>query len=185
MTLPESQLHRHLKRTWATRLRWLIQRRRLGALGSGVFIERNVGLLRYPANIAIADDVVLKEGARLCACNASATISIGARTTIGYHTFIFASERIVIGADCLIAPFVYLVDSNHGTDRGRRINQQGNTTAPVVIGDDVWIGVGARIIAGVTIGDGAVIAAGSVVTQSVSPYNIVGGVPAKVIGERK
>ncbi len=185
MTQPDSQLHRHLNRTWATRWRWWRQSQRLGTLGPAVHIERNVGLLRYPRNIHVDQGAVLKEGARICACNETATIHIGARTTIGHHTFIFASQRIQIGTDCLVAPFVYLVDSNHRTEMGRPINQQGNTTAPVVIGNDVWIGVRATIVAGVTIGDGAVIAAGAVVTQPVPAYAIAGGVPAKIIGQRQ
>ena len=55
----------------------------------------------------------------------------------------------------------------------------------VIINDDVWIGARAMILGGVTIGRGAVIAAGSVVTRDVEPYDIVGGLPAKKIGERK
>ncbi|MBP7556167.1 MAG: acyltransferase [Chitinophagaceae bacterium] len=109
---------------------------------------------------------------------------MGKRTTIGYHTFIFASEAIVIGDDCLIAPFVYIVDSNHGIDRSLKINQQPNETAPVKIGNDVWIASNVTILKGVTIGDGAVIAANSVVNKNVLPYEIVGGSPAKKIGER-
>ncbi len=140
--------------------------------------------MRYPANIVLQDDVVIKEGARICSCNASAQVSIGKRTTIGYHTFIFASEAIVIGDDCLIAPFVYIVDSNHGIDRSLKINQQPNETAPVKIGNDVWIASNVTILKGVTIGDGAVIAANSVVNKNVLPYEIVGGSPAKKIGER-
>jgi maltose O-acetyltransferase len=66
-----------------------------------------------------------------------------------------------------------LVDSNFSA-----------TLAPVKIGDYVFIGPRAIILAGVTIGDGAVVAAGAVVTKDVDPYTIVGGVPAKVIGER-
>ena len=54
----------------------------------------------------------------------------------------------------------------------------------VVLGNDVWIGYGARIMAGVTIGDGSIIGAGAIVTKDVAPYTIVGGVPAKVIRKR-
>ena len=55
---------------------------------------------------------------------------------------------------------------------------------PVNIGNDVWIGYGAKLLEGVTIGDGAIVAAGAVVTKDVSPYTIVGGVPAKIIRKR-
>lgn len=85
----------------------------------------------------------------------------------------------------MIAPFVYLVDSDHGIDKGTKMNQQPNQTAPIKIGSDVWIGTGAKILKGVTIGDGAIIAAGAVVKDSVEPYKIVGGIPAKTISERK
>lgn len=65
------------------------------------------------------------------------------------------------------------------------MNAQPNISSPIQIGDDVWIGVQAVILAGVTIGDGAIVAAGAVVHENVKPYAIVGGVPAKVIGERQ
>ena len=64
--------------------------------------------------------------------------------------------------------------------------EQGNTdVAPVVIGDDCWIGRRVMIMAGVTIGEGCVIAAGAVVTKDIPPYSVVGGIPAKVIKNRK
>ena len=97
----------------------------------------------------------------------------------------FASEKIEIGDDCLIAPFVYLVDSDHRIDRAEKINLQPNQTAPIFVGNDVWIGTGAKILKGVTIGDGAVIASGALVKDDVEPYSIVGGIPAKKISERK
>ncbi len=141
--------------------------------------------MRYPRNIHVGDDVVIKEGARICSCNENAMIRIGARTTVGYHTFIFSSQEIVIGDDCLIAPFVYIVDSDHGTARERKINLQPNQTAPINIGCDVWIASGVTILKGVTIGDGAVIAANSVVNTDVPPFAIFGGSPARKIGERE
>jgi acetyltransferase-like isoleucine patch superfamily enzyme len=181
----QSQLRKNLKYSWLTWIRAEWERRRIGAMGDSVFIEKNVRLMRYPRNIRVAEEVVIKEGARICACNDRAQIRIGARTTIGYHTFIFASELISVGDDCLIAPFVYLVDSNHGTRRDEPINRQPNTTAPIVIGNDVWIGAKATVLAGVTIGDGAIIASGAIVNRDVEPHTIVGGAPAKMIGERQ
>jgi len=179
-----SQLRKHLKFTWRHRWRAFLERRRLGQLGQRVHLDKSVEFMRFPRNITIGDDVVVKEGARICSCNDKALIQIGDRTTVGYHTFIFASEKITIGKDCLIAPFVYLVDSNHQIGRAQRINEQPNETAPIVIGQDVWIASNVTILKGVTIGDGAVIAANSVVNRDVPPYEIHGGSPAKKIGER-
>ena len=141
--------------------------------------------MRFPKNIFLGPNMVLKTGARLCACNERATIHIGENTTIGYHTYLFASAGISIGDNCLIAPFVYLVDSDHSIERQELINRQPNQTAPIVVGNDVWIGTGAKILKGVTIGEGAVIAAGALVKDDVAPYTIVGGIPAKKISERK
>ncbi|NET30847.1 MAG: hypothetical protein F6K19_02435, partial [Cyanothece sp. SIO1E1] len=64
------------------------------------------------------------------------------------------------------------------------INKQPNQTAAIEIGDDVWIGTGAKILKGVRIGIGAVIAAGALVKDDVEAYAIVGGIPAKKISER-
>ena len=179
-----SQLRKHIKFKLIHYLRQWKYKKRLNSFGKGVFIERNVQILRYPSNVSIGDHVVVKEGARICSCNASAPISIGKLTTIGYHTFIFASSQITIGDNCLIAPFVYIVDSDHQIAKGLLINQQPNDSMPISIGNDVWVGTGAKILKGVTIDDGAVIAAGAVLTSSVGPNEIFGGVPAKKIGER-
>ena len=180
-----SQLRKHLKHTFKNKCRSFIQSFRLKKLGKSVFIDSNVRLLRFPKKISIDDEVVMKEGARICACNNKATISIGKRTTIGYHTFIFCSENIEIGDDCLIAPFVYIVDSDHKADRFKKINSQGNTTDPIKIGNDVWIASNVTILKGVTIGDGAIIAANSVVNKDVPSFEIWGGTPAKKISERE
>jgi len=179
------QLRNHLD--WGPipklRIRW--HSRRLGRCGEGAYFERNVRVMRYPKNVRIGDHAIIKEGARICPCNPQARIRIGSRTTVGYQTFIFASDSITIGDDCLIAPFVYLVDSNHGTRRDTPINRQGNVARSIHVGNDVWVGVGARLLAGVKVGDGAIIAAGAVIATDVAPYTIVGGVPARQIGERQ
>ncbi len=180
-----NQLRKNINYTWRVKFRQFIQKRRLGLLGSNVFIDKNVELLRFPKNIFIGENVVLKEGVRICSCNESAIVSIGRNTTIGYHNFIFASEKIEIGEDCLIAPFVYIVDSNHLIEKNKKINVQPNITAPVKIGNDVWVASNVTILKGITIGNGAVIAANSVVNKNVPAYEIWGGSPAKKIGERE
>jgi len=180
----ESQLRKHLKLKLANRIRLIIAKQNLKKCGDNVFIDKNVEFQRFPKNISIKDNVVIKEGSRICCCNEKAEIKIGENTTIGFHNFLFASKSIIIGDDCLIAPFVYIVDSNHQIKRKNKINKQSNITSPIKIGNDVWIASNVTILKGVTIGDGAVIAANSVVNKDVPPYKIFGGSPAKELGER-
>lgn len=180
-----SQLRKNLQYTWRVKIRQFIQKNRLGFLGENVWIDKNVELLRFPKNIHIKENVVIKEGTRICSCNEKAKIQIGKNTTVGFHNFIFASEEITIGENCLIAPFVYIVDSNHQIEKSTLINLQPNITAPISIGNDVWIASNVTILKGVTIGNGAVIAANSVVNKNVGEFEIWGGSPAKKIGERE
>ena len=84
-------------------------------------------------------------------------------------------ESISIGYDCQIANDVYICDSDSHYINGVR------NTNPIIIEDNVWIGNKAQILEGVTIGTGSVVAAGAVVTKSVPPHCLVGGVPAKII----
>lgn len=183
--MKNQQLRKHLKRSLRTMLRYQWQKWRLSSVGPGVYFDKNIEIQRYPKNVSIDENAVIKEGSRICACNETALVHIGKNTTVGFHTFLFASESIKIGDDCLIAPFVYLVDSDHSIDKASLINQQPNVTAPITIGNDVWLGTGCKILKGVTIGDGAIIAAGAVVNSDVGPYEIHGGIPAKKISERK
>lgn len=180
-----SQFRENLHFGIINRLRALYQKSRLGYLGKRVYFDKRVELMRFPINIYVDNDAVIKEGARICSCNNDAIIRIGERTTIGYHTFIFASSGIEIGNDCLIAPFVYIVDSNHQAERSQNINLQPNISNPIKIGDDVWIASSVTILKGVNIGDGAIIAANSVINKDIGNYEIWGGTPAKKIGERE
>jgi acetyltransferase-like isoleucine patch superfamily enzyme len=181
----EGSVRSYIGSTWRDRLRRARWRRVLGSAGPNVHFERNAGFLRHPERVSLGDHVIVKEGARICPTNPDAAVAIGDWTTIGYHTFIFATISIAIGRNCLIAPFCYLVDSNHGIERGRLIREQPLHAAPIRVNDDVWLGVGAVVLKGVTIGEGAVVGAHSVVTDDVPPYAIVAGSPARIIGHRE
>ena len=180
-----SQLRKHLKFSLRNKWRAFKWGSKLAVLGESVWIDKRVEFMRFPSNISVGDAAVIKEGARLCACNEQAEVKIGKRTTIGYHTFIFASASISIGDDCLIAPFVYLVDSDHSIKKGVNINLQANSFQSISIGNDVWLASNVTILKGVTIGDGAVVAANSLVNKDIGPNEIWAGSPAKKISDRK
>lgn len=107
-------------------------------------------------------------------------IRIGRGTIIGYSCFIDGRDQVTIGDNTDIASEVMIYSSEHDIAS----NDFHAILAPVKIGDYVFIGPRAIILAGVKIGDGAIVAAGAVVTKDVPEFTIVGGVPAKVIGER-
>ncbi len=180
-----SQFRKHLKFTYLNKIRLFLAKKKLGSCGESIWIDKNVEFLRYPNNLFLGDNMAIKEGAKICPCNQEAKISIGSNTTIGYHSFIFASKGITIGENCLLAPFVYIVDSNHDIEKNKLINSQANLTEQIIIGNDVWIASNSTILKGVIIGNGAVIAANSLVNKDVPEYEIWGGSPAKKIGERK
>ena len=115
-----------------------------------------------------------------CINNAVGDVTIGDYSRIGIHCTVIGP--VCIGHHVNLAQGITVTALNHNfNDTNRRIDKQGITTKPVVIGDDVWIGANAVILPGVSIGSHAVIAAGAVVTSDVEDYTVVGGVPAKVI----
>lgn len=107
-------------------------------------------------------------------------ITIGDDTIVGFRTFLDGRDRLKIGNHVDIASEVMIYNSEHDLAAA----EFNATHAPVTIEDYVFIGPRAIILPGVTIGRGAVVAAGAVVTKDVPEFAIVGGVPAKVIGER-
>jgi len=113
-------------------------------------------------------------------------ISIGSGCSINPYTIIYGhGAGTVIGNNVLIAGHCMIIPANHVFSRtDLPINQQGTSSKGIIIEDDVWIAAGCQILDGVTIGQGSIIAAGSVVNKSVEPYSIVGGVPAKLIKKR-
>ncbi len=108
-------------------------------------------------------------------------IDIGEGTFIGSGSEFNILSRITVGPSCLIASGSRFIDHNHGMDLGSPMKEQSEVHCEIKIGADVWIGANCIVLKGVTIGDGAIIAAGSVLTTSVAPYSIYGGVPARLI----
>lgn len=108
-------------------------------------------------------------------------IRIGQRTHIGQGAIIVCKEEIKIGSDCLIAEYVTIRDQNHIFGAGKLTSQSGFKTARIDIGNNVWIGGKATILAGVKIGDNSVIGAGSVVTHDIPANTISVGNPARTI----
>lgn len=112
-------------------------------------------------------------------------LTIGNHSNIGPYAYIGCSGYIRIGNNVMVSPRVSIYAENHVfTDTTIPMKDQGVTRAAVVIEDDCWIAANSIILAGVTIGKGSVVAAGSVVTNDVPPYSVVAGVPAKVIKSR-
>lgn len=146
-----------------------------------------IGIPRNPWDISIADNVALDSGVVLLTTGkrqSSRRIIIGTNSYVNRLTMFDASERIVVGESSLIGPYCYITDHDHGMAFDSCMQDQPLTGAPVLIGDDVWIGASSVILKGVVIGDGAVIGAGSVVTRSVPPMAVVAGVPARFIKNR-
>ena len=115
-----------------------------------------------------------------CINNAVGDVVIGDYTRVGLHNTVIGP--VTIGSHVNLAQGITVTALNHNfCDTSKRIDEQGISTKPVVIEDDVWIGANAVILPGVTVGRHAVVAAGAVVNKDVPPYSIVGGVPAKIL----
>jgi acetyltransferase-like isoleucine patch superfamily enzyme len=107
-------------------------------------------------------------------------VIIGDYTRIGLHNTIIGP--VTIGSHVNLAQGITVTALNHNfSDEEKRIDEQGISTTPVTIGDDIWIGANAVILPGVNIGNHSVVAAGAIVTKDVPPHSLVAGVPAKII----
>jgi acetyltransferase-like isoleucine patch superfamily enzyme len=136
------------------------------SLGNNCILEHNIhikfdGIWQHGPSIIMQDDVFIGTG---CEFN--------------------ISKRIEIGQQAMIASGCKFIDHDHGTALTESMNVQRPIMAAIKIGEEVWMGVNCVVLKGVTIGKGAVVAAGSVVIKDVGPYEIVGGVPAKLIKKR-
>ena len=164
-----------------TRPRWFI--RLLAPLyqhrGKHSVIHRSARMDTPPYRIFSLGDYSVVESFA-CINNAVGDVMIGDHTRIGLHNTIIGP--VEIGNHVNLAQGITVTALNHNfSDTSKRIDEQGVSTNPVTIADDVWVGANAVILPGVTIGEHCVIAAGAVVTKDVPPHSLVAGVPAKVI----
>ena len=140
------------------------------------------GLRHFPSefkmddhgNLTVDGDFSIYTGLHV-SINTGATLRLGSGY-INNNVTIDCFEAITIGHDVAIAKGVTIRDCD-----GHHINQNLDTSSPISIGDHVWIGTNSIILKGVHIGDGAVVAAGSVVSKNVPENALVGGVPARII----
>ncbi len=191
--------------------RGTLLRARLGHAEGRVFAERGVRVF-HARHVRAGRDLNLEEGCQIMGLSRrgivfgdrvtvgrGAMISptgllggepgeglcVGDNANIGHYAVIGCSGFIEIGARVLMGPHVCLIAEDHETgDPDLPIKAQGVTRRPIVVEDDVWLGSGAIVVAGVTVGRGSVVAAGAVVTHDVPPGSVVAGVPARVVRSR-
>jgi acetyltransferase-like isoleucine patch superfamily enzyme len=150
-------------------------------VGRGVRLGRRVyirvltgGSLELGDNVHVDNDAYLiSEGA----------LSVGSESYIGVGSVIAAVQQIAVGSNALIAAYATIRDQDHSVEPGTPFNRQGLDSAPVIIGDNVWVGTKATILKGVRVGSNAVIGAHALVNSDVAEGARVGGIPARDIGK--
>jgi acetyltransferase-like isoleucine patch superfamily enzyme len=156
-------------------------RYRCARVGRRVHLEGAPPLIVGNGRIELGDDCTIGSP---CTWDVSANAEfiVGDRVSLNYRNIVSAIQSVRIGDDTLIAGDVAIFDNtNHPVSPSRRLAGAGvspSEVAPVVIGRNVWIGIGCIVMRGVTIGDNSVVAAGSVVTKSVPANTLVAGNPA-------
>ena len=143
-------------------------------------VGAGVRILRKNCSIQLGDKVLLHRQVKLSAWGTGkhATLSIGNNVAIGDRTEIHAGDYISIGNGTIISWDCCIMDRDY-----HKLESETEVLKPVIIGENVWIGCRVLILKGVTVGDGAVIAAGSVVTSDVPAGAVVGGNPARILKE--
>nr|WP_233231211.1 acyltransferase [Silvanigrella aquatica] len=167
---------------WQEEIQTKLQKLETVKIGKNCFISPQANIFAEPGrdiiignNVTIASDVFLHgpitihDGASL---NAGVSIDGGAK-------------GVVIGANTRIANNAKIYAFNHGMSPDKLIKDQPVTSQGIIICEDVWIGANACVTDGVEIGSHAIIGMGAVVTKNILEWSIVGGVPAKIIGDRR
>ncbi len=156
-------------------------------IGKQTLIESGVVFSNPGGRIMIGQYCELKRGAILATYGGE--IVMGNYCSVNSYSILYGGgggPGLKIGNYVRIAAHTVIIPMNHKYDNPDiPICQQGLSQDGIVIGNDVWIGAGVKILDGVTIGDGAIIGAGAVVTEKVPPYSISYGVPARVVRMRE
>lgn len=179
-------LFRYLLRPFVASFnKWLI---RMG--NSQAFIETNAISCDDRKSLKIGEGSSIHKGTvvSIASHDIKSSIVVGDNTYIGENNNLRAADGVIsIGNNCLISQGITIVTSNHGIE-GRIpvtkqpwVSKKGKTT----ICNDVWIGANSVILPDITIGEGAIVAAGSIVTKDVPPFAIVAGNPARIIKYRE
>ncbi len=177
------QLHLARGLCFLRKLYWRTQGMRIGRGAKFSSLE-----VTWPHKVSLGPNCSLEHGIYLNAAgpySEGVSIQLGAGCFIGNGCEFNISHRLTIGENALIAAGARFIDHNHGIALGAPIKGQPETSAPITVGPDVWIGANALILQGVSIGEGAVVAAGSVVTRSVPAFTIVAGAPARPVRDRR
>lgn len=177
-----------IKRILASRIKYLAYKLTQGSyfkkIGDNVAFYGKQRFGSVENNISVGDNSMIGDGV-FFSCSKGGEIKIGKNCSINSACHLVAVSGITIGDNTRIAEFVSIRDQNHNfSDIHTPIVDQGFTASEINIGEDVWIGRGAVILPGVTIGKGCVIGANSVVNKSFEPFTILAGVPAKKIRMR-
>lgn len=181
--------HIVLRKFYVVRTEWIVAK--MAEAGRGCFFK-GIGMLFQPEFMHIGSNVCFGDGIWLTAWNSMGGepyLKIGDSCCFGAGNHITCANRIIIRNNCLTGKWVTITDNSHGeTDfeslKLQPVKRDITSKGTVIIGNNVWIGDKATILPGVTIGDGAVIAANAVVTKDVPSYCVVGGNPAKIIKKR-
>lgn len=176
-----------------SKIGWLVKKRKLKYCGTNCHVGYNLNL-KNPDNISIGCNFIAGKDLTIevwkeynkVNTNIIPEIVIGNEVSFMDNCQLSAASKIVIGDGVLFGSNVFVTDNFHGKTRREELEvppskRQLYIKGDVMIGKNVWIGRNVCIMPGVTIGDGAIVAANAVVTSNVSPYTVVGGVPAKII----
>jgi acetyltransferase-like isoleucine patch superfamily enzyme len=159
-------------------------------LGRSVYVDHGVYLHACPNGIRIGDGAYIMHGSVLHVFNfrdlPNSGITIGKKCFLGEYNVIRGQGGVVLGDYVYTGSMVQIMAVNHVFEGVETpIMEQGITAQGVVIEDDVWLGSGVVVLDGVRIGQGSVVGAGSVVTESLEPYSIAVGSPARRVRDRR